>query len=60
MPGLQTSLRINDQGVCCTDAVPMQGLAAIAYAPAAQSTLLRVVSLHDTTDVNCEGSYAAY
>ena len=56
MPGLQASLRIDDKGVCCTSAVPVQGLAAIAYASAAWSTLLRVVSLHRTTDVTHVGA----
>lgn len=61
MPGLQASLRVDDKRVCCTSAVRVQGLAAIAYAPAAQSSLLRVMSLHPTTDeVSCEGIYAAF
>ena len=59
MPGLQASLGVDDKGVCCTSAVPVQGLAAIAYAPAAQPSLLRVVSLHQTTEVGCEDICAA-
>lgn len=44
-PGLQPSPRVDDQGLCCTSIVPIQGLAAVPYPPAAHALVQRVIGL---------------